>query len=126
MPHPQITIVVPVFNEAGNIPNVLSEAAEVFAEAFESFEIIAVDDGSSDESWAALETASAADPRIRPIRHPKRSGKSGHNASPMPGGSVYPYGAIVSSTAETDASVPCVCASLSFTTRSTEKCCTSS
>lgn len=76
MPHPQITIVVPVFNEAGNIPNVLSEAAEVFAEAFESFEIIAVDDGSSDASWTELEAASAADPRIRPIRHPKRSGKS--------------------------------------------------
>jgi dolichol-phosphate mannosyltransferase len=48
----------------------------VFEEAFESFEIIVVDDGSADNTAAALDGLAADDARVRVILHPQRAGKS--------------------------------------------------
>lgn len=71
-----LTIVIPVHNEAGNIAAVLDEAVEVFSRAFADFQIIAVEDGSTDETWPILESIAASNAMIRAIRHPSRSGKS--------------------------------------------------
>lgn len=73
---PDISIVIPAFNEAASIEQVVREAFEVFEPAFERFEVIVVDDGSDDDTAGALAGFADAEPRLRVIRHPNRSGKS--------------------------------------------------
>jgi dolichol-phosphate mannosyltransferase len=73
---PSISIVVPAYNEAESIEGVVREAIEVFEAAFDSFEIIVIDDGSADDTAGALAAMSQVDSRVRVIRHPNRSGKS--------------------------------------------------
>ena len=75
MPRLQLSVVVPAYNEAGNIEAVAREALAKLA-PLAAFEIIFVDDGSSDETGAVLEKLARAEPRLRVIRHGKRSGKS--------------------------------------------------
>jgi dolichol-phosphate mannosyltransferase len=72
---PELTVLVPVFNEAGNILPLLDEMQAALAGVC-SFEIVFVDDGSSDATPAELKQALAASPLVRVLRHRKRSGKS--------------------------------------------------
>lgn len=76
MSMPALSVVIPAFNEAASIEDVVKEAISVFSEGLDSFEIIVVDDGSDDDTAGALGPLSKADPRLRVIRHPNRSGKS--------------------------------------------------
>ena len=76
MTPPAISVVIPAFEEAESIADVVAEAAGVFDEAFESFEIIVVDDGSSDDTAGALTALSETEPRLKVVRHPRRAGKS--------------------------------------------------
>ncbi|MFW6413632.1 MAG: glycosyltransferase family 2 protein [Oceanicaulis sp.] len=73
---PQLSVVIPAYDEAQSIEAVVKEAIGVFESAFERFEIIVVDDGSSDDTAGALAALAAEDARLRVIRHPNRSGKS--------------------------------------------------
>ncbi|MEO1330665.1 MAG: glycosyltransferase family 2 protein [Pseudomonadota bacterium] len=68
---PQLSLVIPVFNEAGNIAPLLAETAAAFEGR--SFEIIVVDDASDDGSGAEI---AAADTPARVLTHERRSGKS--------------------------------------------------
>ena len=72
---PPLSLVIPVFNEAGNIGDVLREAHEALKDHFD-IEIIAVDDGSDDGTVEAIAAISHEIPAVKTIRHPKRSGKS--------------------------------------------------
>ncbi len=76
MAAPEISIVIPAFNEAEAINSVVDEAIEVFEAAFSSFEIIVVDDGSADNTAAALQGRADSDDRVRVVLHPQRAGKS--------------------------------------------------
>ncbi len=76
MAAPEISIVIPAFNEAEAINSVVDEAIEVFEAAFSSFEIIVVDDGSADNTAGALKERADSDNRVRVILHPQRAGKS--------------------------------------------------
>ncbi len=72
---PEISIVVPLFNEG---PNVLPLSEKVLA-AFQSdrrIELILVDDGSTDDTWTRILQAAAGDQRIRPVRHLRNAGQS--------------------------------------------------
>lgn len=53
-PRPDISIVVPVFNSAGTLPKLYCGIQEVMATMSLSFEVLFVDDGSSDESWRVI------------------------------------------------------------------------
>lgn len=75
MERPSLSVVVPVYNEAGNIKAVLDEATAKLKRSFE-LEVIVVDDGSDDRSPAVVSEMAAADPGVRLIRHPVRAGKS--------------------------------------------------
>jgi glycosyltransferase involved in cell wall biosynthesis len=70
---PVISLVVPGYNEAANVPHVVAGAIRGFEEHGIHFEIIPVDDGSTDDSWAVLQSL-ARDERIRPQRHEKNKG----------------------------------------------------
>ena len=75
MPRPILSVVVPVYNEAGNIEAVVREALlKLFA--LGDFEIIFVNDGSSDETGSLLAQMARNASAMRAISHSKRSGKS--------------------------------------------------
>ena len=60
---PTLSIVIPVFNEEENIPLLADEIRRALEPQGIVYEVIAVDDGSTDGSWARLEAVRAADPR---------------------------------------------------------------
>jgi dolichol-phosphate mannosyltransferase len=70
---PELSVVVPVRNEAGNILPLVAEIRAALAGR--AYEIVYVDDGSTDASWAELEAA-AADGRMRALRHRLSCGQS--------------------------------------------------
>ncbi len=74
-PSPAVSVVVAVFNEAENIPAVAAEILAAFTPG-PAFEVLFVDDGSTDATAAAVRAAAAADARIRLLRHAERCGKS--------------------------------------------------
>ena len=60
---PTLSIVIPVFNEEENIPILADEIRRALEPQGIAYEVIAVDDGSTDGSWSRLEAVRAADPR---------------------------------------------------------------
>jgi len=70
----QLTVLVPVYNEAGNILPLLAEVEAALSGVCE-YEVVFVDDGSSDATPAELKQAQK-DARVRVLRHRKRAGKS--------------------------------------------------
>ena len=76
MAAPMLSIVIPAYEEAESIADVVAEALQVFKDAFAGFEIIVVDDGSSDDTAGALAELAEAEPALIVVRHPRRAGKS--------------------------------------------------
>jgi dolichol-phosphate mannosyltransferase len=72
---PQLSVVVPVFNERDNIPPLLAEIATALRGKVD-FEIVYVDDDSSDDSRAVLNAQKASYPELRVLHHVTRSGQS--------------------------------------------------
>jgi poly-beta-1,6-N-acetyl-D-glucosamine synthase len=70
---PKVSIVVPCFNEE---PNVRETIGHLFAMNYPNYEIIAVNDGSSDRTGAILDELSRHNPRLRVIHNAKNQGKS--------------------------------------------------
>jgi polyisoprenyl-phosphate glycosyltransferase len=71
-----ISIVVPAYNEEKNIPLVYKEIKEVFSKlANYDWELIFVDDGSSDDSEIVLAELTSADQRIKSIQFSRNFGK---------------------------------------------------
>jgi dolichol-phosphate mannosyltransferase len=71
---PAISVVVPVRNEAGNIAPLVAEIAAALAGR--AFEIVYVNDGSSDATEQELRGLMSARPWLRQIRHETSSGQS--------------------------------------------------
>src|ERR1700687_119747 len=72
---PAVTVVVPVRNEAGNIAALVAEIAKAFDGQWR-FEVIYVNDGSSDSSEAELKRLMAQYPWLRRVRHKQSCGQS--------------------------------------------------
>ncbi len=73
-----VSVVVPVYNEEGAAVQVASEIEAVFSRTYgtDGFEIVMVDDRSSDNSYDRLVAAKAHIPALRVLRHERNSGKS--------------------------------------------------
>lgn len=66
---PIVSVVVPAFNEAQNIPLLYQHLSEVLQiMVAERWELILVDDGSRDTTWSAICGLTADDPKVRGIR----------------------------------------------------------
>ncbi|MES1158688.1 MAG: glycosyltransferase family 2 protein [Terricaulis silvestris] len=72
---PRASIVVAVYNEAENAAEVCAEILEKLA-SIAPFEIVFVDDGSSDDTASILQGIADKDARVRLLRHDRRCGKS--------------------------------------------------
>jgi glycosyltransferase involved in cell wall biosynthesis len=71
----ELSIVVPCYNEAGNIPALLSRLLPVLDGLGMSAEVVFVDDGSMDATALALDQAHAADARVKAVFLSRNFGK---------------------------------------------------
>jgi len=69
-----VSLILPCHNEAENIQAVIEEAKEVFGEIAQLYEIIIVDDGSSDLTPELVRNLIRTDPRLRLIQHQSNLG----------------------------------------------------
>ncbi len=70
-----LAFLVPMFNERESIAELFSSIETVMASEDVSYQIICVDDGSTDDTLEKLRACAAADPRIRVIAFSRRFGK---------------------------------------------------
>ncbi len=71
-----LSIVIPFYNEEENIEPVYRSIVDALDPSGLSFEIIAVDDGSRDHSWEALQGISAKDSRFKSVRLMRNFGQT--------------------------------------------------
>ncbi|GAA4791137.1 glycosyltransferase family 2 protein [Olivibacter ginsenosidimutans] len=71
-----ISIIVPLYNEVESLPELLAWIRRVAQEHRLSYEVVMVDDGSTDGSWELLETLKASYPEIYAIKFRRNYGKS--------------------------------------------------
>ena len=71
-----ISVIIPLFNEAESLPELSSWIARVMAENGYSYEVLMVDDGSNDGSWDVVKSLSAEDLHIHGISFRRNYGKS--------------------------------------------------
>ena len=71
-----ISVIIPAFNECESLPELSAWIARVMQEHGYSYEVVFVDDGSTDATWETVRQLSAADDRIHGIRFRRNYGKS--------------------------------------------------
>jgi dolichol-phosphate mannosyltransferase len=67
MSEPTFSVIVPVFNELENLPLLYDRVRQVMGQTGEGWELILVDDGSSDGSTDLIRQLAAKDERVRPV-----------------------------------------------------------
>jgi glycosyltransferase involved in cell wall biosynthesis len=75
MPDPELSAIVPVLNESANIGPLLQRLIPVLNACVASFEVLFVDDGSTDDTLAVVRAAHASDSRIRAVALSRNFGK---------------------------------------------------
>ncbi len=73
---PDISIVVPLYNEAESLPVLTEWINRVMTENKFTYEVILVDDGSNDGSWNVIEQLASANTSLRGIKFRRNYGKS--------------------------------------------------
>lgn len=71
-----ISVIIPLLNEAESLPELTAWIERVMAEHNFTYEIIMVDDGSTDESWSVIQELHAKNPAVKGIRFRRNYGKS--------------------------------------------------
>jgi len=73
---PDLTILIPLYNEARNVRPLYEEVVRVVTRLEKSYEIIYVDDGSSDGTYDEVRALHSQDKNVRLIRHRRNFGKA--------------------------------------------------
>ncbi len=71
-----ISIVVPLFNEEESLPELLAWINRVCTSQQLSYEVVMIDDGSTDNSWAIVQQLAAQNAQVRGIKFRRNYGKS--------------------------------------------------
>ena len=86
-----VSVILPAYNEGGTIAGVHDQVTGVLQRQAISYEIIFVDDGSTDDTWREIELLAERDPRVRALRHRRNFGK----ASALANGFTFARGEVV-------------------------------
>ena len=76
MTAPNITVVVPLYNEAESLPELLKWIRQIMEENKFTYEVILVDDGSNDGSWQVIEEIASQNSSVKGIKFRRNYGKS--------------------------------------------------
>lgn len=71
-----ISVVIPVMNEEGNLPELHRRLSRVLADIGVDWEILFVDDGSTDGTWREVTRLRSLDPHVVAIQHRRNFGKA--------------------------------------------------
>ena len=71
-----VSIVVPLFNEEESLPELCAWIERVVGANNYSYEILLIDDGSTDDSWNVIERLASGNPNIKGIKFQRNYGKS--------------------------------------------------
>src|SRR5215467_4921574 len=72
-----LSVFFPAFNDEDSIPRLIHEALEVAPLITNDYEVIVVNDGSSDGTASALNDLASREPRLRVLHHPRNRGYGG-------------------------------------------------
>ena len=75
-PQLEVSVVIPLYNEEGNVEPLLAELMECLRKLGRHYEVICVDDGSSDGTFAALSHAARLYPALRVVRFRRNFGQT--------------------------------------------------
>ncbi|HUK34729.1 MAG TPA: glycosyltransferase family 2 protein [Vicinamibacterales bacterium] len=75
-PAPDLSILIPIFNEQENIPILLEQLFTVLRSLPYTFEVLAVDDGSQDASFSELQAAAGNYPELKVVRFRRNYGQT--------------------------------------------------
>lgn len=73
---PEISVVIPVYNEAPNLDALYAEVTAALEPWGRSYEVLLIDDGSTDGSFEILRRLQVGDPRVRVIRFRRNFGQT--------------------------------------------------
>ena len=71
-----ISVVIPLYNEAESLPELEAWIHRVMEEHHFSYEIIFINDGSTDDSWRIIQELQAKNPNVRGVKFRRNYGKS--------------------------------------------------
>ncbi len=75
MNNPQLSIIIPCYNEEKNIERFPDELLDVLDKSGRSYEVIAIDDGSTkDKTWEALKKLANEFPKFKALKHSRNYG----------------------------------------------------
>ncbi|MFD2572000.1 glycosyltransferase family 2 protein [Spirosoma soli] len=72
----QLTVLIPLYNEEESLPELHDWIVRVVTEHRFTYEILFVDDGSTDDSWSVVERLASDNPNVRGIRFNRNYGKT--------------------------------------------------
>ncbi|CCH00680.1 glycosyl transferase family 2 [Fibrella aestuarina BUZ 2] len=72
----QLTLLIPLFNEDESLPELHDWIVRVVTEQAYTYEILFIDDGSTDRSWDVIERLASVNPNVRAIRFARNMGKT--------------------------------------------------
>ena len=72
----QLTVLIPLYNEDESLPELHDWIVRVMTEHNYTDEILFVDDGSTDDSWAVIEQLAGINPNVRGVRFNRNYGKT--------------------------------------------------
>ena len=73
---PDVSIIIPLFNEEESLPELIERIGKVMTEQNLSYEVLMVDDGSTDSSWSVIQKLAAGNPHIKGLSFRRNYGKS--------------------------------------------------
>ena len=75
LPAPDLSVVVPVYNEGSSLGELYRRTVAALEAGPRTYELIFVDDGSSDDTWSGIERLHEDDPHVRAVRFKRNFGQ---------------------------------------------------
>ncbi len=76
MERPTLSLIVPMYNESANLDRLVEECRQALSATNCAWELLLIDDGSTDETPERVQALIACDVRVRYYHHPQRLGKT--------------------------------------------------